>query len=885
VPTSEEQLRVVHGLNEKIPPWRRWGAYVSERTWGTVREDYSPNGDAWNFTTHEMARSKAYRWGEDGLCGWCDLHQALICSFAFWNGHDPFLKERLFGLNPNEGNHGEDVKEVYFYLDATPTHSYMKYIYRYPQAAFPYKQLVDENRKRTPHDREYEIYDTGVFAENRFFDIVIEYAKESPNDTCMRVEIFNRSEQAAPITVLPQICFRNRWAWEKDQPCGAEISVGEATSEAMSLYVDPKDLPPPEWLSYDYRLEPYYFFGAPAKELLFTNNDTNNEKLYGPQAKNRTPFVKDAFHRYVVNKEAAVNPAKKGTKACFHYPELLIPAKGSKVLYFRLTPVKLEKPLQDIQRIVDKRKKEADGFYASLHPQSLTEDEKAIQRQALAGLMWSTQFYFYDVKKWLQGDDPQAPPPQARYFGRNAHWKHLHAYDLLIMPDKWEYPWFASWDCAFHCLAISAVDLPFAKNQMKHFFKYQYQHPKGQIPAYEWGFSDVNPPVQAWTVWQLYAREKMQTGKGDVEFLEYCYLKLLHNFDWWVNKVDFAGNDVFEGGFLGLDNISIIDRSRPLPSGGYFEQSDGTGWMGFFTLMMFRLTLELAKFDPVYQKTAMVFLQHFVMIAKAIEGAGHRSQDLWDAEDGFFYDVISHPSGAQEKLKVRSFVGLIPFFSIDYADDEDLKQFEHFYDNFQLFLTHHRSLLGRCISEIDVGGKKRYIFSLMTLDQMRRVLQKAFDPNEFLSPYGLRSLSKFHEANPVNFHGFTVAYEPGESLEKIKGGNSNWRGPIWLPTNYLFLKSLERLSHAVDGKFQVPYAYDAIPIAQAIQLLRQRLTALFQKNKEGQRPIFSDTALFSSDPLWKDSILFFEHYHGDTGRGLGASHQTGWSALVANLFT
>lgn len=879
---TAEQMRVGDGLDQKVPKWRKWGAYVSERAWGTVREDYSADGDAWNYSTHELSRSKTYRWGEDGLCGWTDRFQTLVFSLAVWNGKDHILKERLFGLNPYEGNHGEDVKEYYYYLDALPTHSYMKCLYRYPIQAFPYEQLVAENQKRGLNDREFELVDTGVLNDNQFFDIFVEYAKADPEDTCIRIEIFNRSAQDATLSVLPQLFFRNRWSWNHQYEHMPEISEGPFSKEFVSLYADPKSNPAPDWLTFNYDFSPYYLIGTACDELLFTNNETHQEKVYGPTSHSHTPYVKDAFHRYVIHNEECVNPAKKGTKACFHYKELFIPAGKSKVLRFRLTPTLGKAPLDTIDQVVATRKKEADLFYAAQQPPSLSEEDKAIQRQALAGLIWSTQYYFYDVKKWLEGDDPAAPPPESRYNIRNGHWGHFHAHDLIVMPDKWEYPWFASWDSAFQAVALSLIDLPFAKLQMEHFLFHQYQHPNGQVPAYEWGFSEANPPVQAWAVWQLYEKEKSEKGQGDFAFLEYCFLKLKSNFDWWVNKIDHLGNNVFEGGFLGLDNISIIDRSKPMPGGGYFEESDGTGWMGFFCLTLLRISLELSSHDAIYQKTGMIFIENFIAIATAIQGTRARPIDMWDQEDGFFYDTLCFPDKTHMKLKVRSFVGLIPFYSLDFFDEEEFNRYPHFYNHLKLYLAHQPHLVGRCITEVSVKGKKRYIFSLLNLEQMHRVLDRAWDPNEFLSDYGLRSLSKYHEKHPFSFNGNTVQYEPGESIEKIKGGNSNWRGPIWFPTNFIFWRSLKQLALALGPDFTFAIQGKQMTVEQLRKDLQERMINLFRKDSSGHRPIFRDTAAFQ-DPLWKDLILFFEHYHGDSGRGLGASHQTGWSALVANL--
>jgi hypothetical protein len=880
---TKEQVRIETALHEKVPPWRKWGAYVSDRAWGTVREDYSANGDAWNYVTHDMSRSKAYRWGEDGIAGWCDFYQTLVFSIALWNGKDPILKERFFGLNPYEGNHGEDVKEYYYYLDATPTHSYMKFLYRYPQNAYPYQQLVDENRKRTTRDREFELIDTGIFSNQAFFDVVVEYAKADIEDVCIRIEIFNRGEKDASISLLPQLWFRNRWSWSKKWADEPEIQEGPYASQFQTLYADPKELPAPDWLSADYPFSPMYLIGAPADELLFTNNETHVERLYGQGAKSNTPYVKDAFHRYVIHKEKSVNPGKKGTKACFFYSDVEIPAKKSKVFHFRLCVKLMKNPLDAVEGIVALRKKEADEFYDSIQPKNASPDIKQIQRQAIAGTLWSTQFYFYDVKKWQDGDDPAAPPPPSRYDLRNSHWRHLHSHNILVMPDKWEYPWFASWDSAFHAVVLSLVDLPFAKYHMAVFLEHKYQHPNGQIPAYEWGFSEANPPVQAWAVWAIYQKEKKETKFADSDFLEFCFLKLMDNFNWWVNKVDHLGNNVFEGGFLGLDNISILDRSKPLADGGYFEESDGTGWMGFYSLTMMRMALELAKQKPLFQKIAMVYLEHFISIANAMQGTTRaRPVDLWNDEDGFFYDMLCHEDGTHRCLEVRSFVGLIPFFSMEFFEEEELQQFPDFYEHFQLYTAHFHKMVGRCLTEYHVDGKKRYLFSLMTIEQMRRVLEKTWDPDEFLSPHGLRSLSKFHEEHPFVMDEICVGYEPGESLEKIKGGNSNWRGPIWMPVNFLFIRALKRLSETVGPDFQIKVDSKEVPLTEIIDGLRRRLISLFQKDSLGKRPIYHDMPGFQ-EPIWNDLIQFFEHYHGDTGRGLGASHQTGWSALVAYL--
>jgi hypothetical protein len=882
VEKGEETGRIYDSLDKQIPPWRKWGAYLSERQWGTVREDYSPDGNAWTYLSHDLARSKTYRWGEDGLAGWCDQHQTLLFSLALWNGKDPILKERLFGLTPLEGNHGEDVKEYYYYLDATPTHSYMKYMYRYPQNAFPYDQLVRENQKRTATDREFELVDTGVFEGNRYFDVVVEYAKALPEDTCIRIEVFNRGPEAASIHLLPHLWFRNRWSWSDNQTVLPLIQEGKGEEGAMCLHADPRGMPQPDWIAFEYPFSPMNLYADGGAEALFTNNETHFERWGKSPPPHASAYVKDAFHRHIIQKEACVNPQKEGTKACLHYKAVEIPPQSSHVFRFRLTPSQQKNPLNDVDGVVAQRRGEADAFYQAIQGSALSEEDRKIQRCAIAGMLWGTQYYFYDVKRWLDGDRNLPPPPSSRYGIRNSHWRHLHSNQIISMPDKWEYPWFASWDSAFHSVVISLTDIPFAKKQLKVFLLHPFQHPNGQIPAYEWGFSDTNPPVQAWALWNIYQREKKSQGKGDHDYLEFCFLKLMQNFSWWVNKVDRLGNNVFEGGFLGLDNISIMDRSKPLPGGGFFEQSDGTGWMGFYALFMMRIALELAKSKPLFEQLAFVFFEHFANIASAMQYTKARPIDLWDEEEGFFHDVLLHADGTHQRLKLRSFVGLIPFYALDFFEEEELKTYTKFYRHFQLYLSHRSQIVGRNVVELDIKGKKRFLFSLMSLEQMKKVLGYAWDPDEFLSPYGLRSLSKFHEKNPVRWMQNTVSYEPGESLERMKGGNSNWRGPIWFPTNYLFLCSLIRLQEAV-GSFEIQVKGKRVDLHEMVTGLRNRLIDLFRKDGKGLRPIHGDQRLFQEDPLWKDLILYYEHYHGDTGRGLGASHQTGWSGLVANL--
>lgn len=870
--SSKEQLRLTSPYSTKTHPWRTWGPYVSERAWGTVREDYSNSGDAWNYFPHDLARSRAYRWSEDGIAGFCDIYQTTIFSFAFWNEKDPILKERLFGLNPFEGNHGEDVKELYYYLDATPTHSYMKYLYKYPQSAFPYQQLIDENKKRGTYDREFELTDTGIFQDNRYFDIFIEYAKESPHDIAIQVTIWNRGPETAPIHFLPHLFFRNRWSWIDNFKLEAEIKEDTEDEDQVSFLVNPEGLHHTQVLLEDYVMKPFYLIAPRGGETLFTNNDTNEEKLYG--VKNKTPYVKDAFHRYIIDKENCVNPEKRGTKSAIHY-HADIPSGKSVQYCFRISPEKNKKALKEVPLIVKTRQKEADEFYAEIQPPKATKEDCMIQRQAYAGMLWSKQFYRYNVKEWLEGDPTMPPPSQGHKKVRNEHWEHLNADRVMSMPDKWEYPWFAAWDLAFHTVALAGVDMEFAKEQLHLLLDHHYQHPSGQIPAYEWSFDDLNPPVQAWALWRLYCMD----GRKDLKFLEMCFMKLIVNYSWWVNKVDKKGNNCFEGGFLGLDNISIIDRSMPLLNGGSFEESDGTGWMAFFSLMMVRIALEFAKSKHYFGELATTYLDHFFSIAKAMQTAKGRDIGMWSEEEGLFYDMISYPDGTHKRLNIHSFVSLIPLYAIDYVREEDLKFFPKLHENFHLYLKESPDLLGQYVKEVKVGEETIYLFSLMNENQMAKMFHKIFDPEEFLSSYGLRSLSKYHETNPFIFHNHTVNYEPGESLERIKGGNSNWRGPIWLPTNLLLLDALTKLYRVVGD---VQYG-DSLSLLRMIKTLKNNLIDLFRSDRNHKRPIFGDNEKLQNDPHFKDYLQFYEHYHGDTGRGLGASHQTGWSGVIATI--
>jgi hypothetical protein len=869
---SHEHQRLHLKDEGAIPPWKKWGAYLSERSWGTVREDYSENGDAWSYLTHDMARSKAYRWGEDGLCGISDYFQSVAFSFAFWNGQDPILKERLFGLNPYEGNHGEDVKECYYYLDATPTHSYLKFLYKYPHAAFPYERLTEENKKRTALDREFEIYDTGVFDDGKYFDIFVEYAKANTEDICIKIEVWNRGAEAAPIHVIPHLWFRNRWSWKDEVLENPSIHVESESEGLTTLFADASKCLEPLRTNLPYENTSMYLYGATPKETLFTCNETNSERISGKEAKNRTPHVKDAFHRYIINKEECVSK-EKGSKSCFNYGPVMVQPNEPYVLVFRLSSQKLSNPLKDVESWIQKRLEEADEFYSAIQGDELSSEDKLIQRTALSGMIWSQQLYIYDVKQWLKGDKTLAPPPPGRGEIRNGKWTQLYACDVMSMPDKWEYPWFAAWDLSFHALAFSLIDIDFAKEQLVLLIKHWFQNTNGQIPAYEWNFSDLNPPVQAWAFWKVYQKEKKARGKGDRKFLLFGFLKLIENFSWWVNKVDKLGNNFFEGGFLGLDNISVIDRSEPLPDGGVIEQSDATGWMGFYTLWMMKIALELSKEEPAYEQLATSYFEQFIYISRTI----HQTHNMWDEEDGFFYDVILKPDGESEKLKVRSFVGIIPFYSLLFIEEDEMTEHADFYERFLLFKKHNEEDVDRCV--VKVGSK--YLISLMNIGQMKRVLSRVFDPEEFLSDYGLRSVSKFHEKNPLKFQDMTVGYEPGESLERIKGGNSNWRGPIWFPTNYLVFDALGSLIDTVGEDFVIDQSNKTLK--EAKEQLVKSLVAPFQKNSQGYRPVHGDCKLYQDDPYWKDLLLFYEHYHGDTGRGLGASHQTGWSGLVSNI--
>jgi len=881
--TAEHQRLLAY--RERRSNWKHWGPYLSERAWGTVREDYSATGDAWNYFPHDHARSRAYRWNEDGLAGICDRYQNLCFAFALWNGQDPILKERLFGLTGPEGNHGEDVKEYYFYLDSTPTHSYMKMLYKYPQRAFPYAALVAENRRRSKQDPEYELLDTGIFADDRYFDVLVEYAKADQNDILIQVTITNRGPVAAPLHLLPTLWFRNSWAWGYQQGPLAEAPVKPylralpTTADALVLHAQHS------------RLGDYYCAAPSGGTPLFTDNETNYSQLFG--SANPTPYVKDAFHRYLIQGEAAaINPALTGTKAAIHYSSDI--AAGATVVYrLRLADHPLPDGLgQDFDVHFAQRLAEADDFYAAIQNPALTADDRAIQRQALAGLLWSKQIYYYDVEQWLNGDPAMPAPPDQRWQGRNHDWEHLHNFDIISMPDTWEYPWYATWDLAFHAIALALVDPDFAKRQLELFTREWYMHPNGALPAYEWALGDANPPVHAWAVWRVYQLAGAQEGAHDRPWLEGLFHKLLLNFTWWVNRKDRDGHNIFQGGFLGLDNISVFDRSAFPAAYGYLDQSDATAWMGFYSLTMMKIALELAKQEPIYQDTATKFYEHFLRIATAMGGHGRAGHSLWDEADGFFYDAVhlADDTAAPIVLRVRSLVGLLPLIAVETLEPELLAAMADFDRRMHWFVRNRPQLVGNMASVEVRGAGERYLFAILTADRLRKILRYLLDEAEFLSPYGIRSLSKVHAEQPysitLNDHHFTVGYEPAESRTGLYGGNSNWRGPVWFPLNYLMIEGLERFYHYYGDEFTVEYPTGSgrfLTLRAVADELAQRLINLFRRDANGQRPVYGDQALWQQDPHWRDYLLFYEYFHGDTGAGLGASHQTGWTALVAQL--
>ena len=874
-PLMAEQQRLEEDA-KRTHHWKRWGPYVSERAWGTVREDYSPYGNAWESFSHDQARSRAYRWNEDGLAGICDRHQYICFAVALWNGRDPILKERVFGLTGNEGNHGEDVKDYYFYLDSTPTHSYMKFLYKYPQAEFPYAKLVEENRRRGRSDPEYELINTGVFQDNRYFDVIVEYAKESPEDLLIRIQVINRGPDPAELSLLPTLWFRNTWSWGLDarRPRMREGDAGPGTGiiELNHGYYGHRRL-----------------LCDRQPTLLFTENETNTRRLYGDQDGAR--YVKDSFHDYVIHGDKeAVNPDKMGSKAAAHYTLSLAPG-ASDYIHLRFTPNDDATSIvrHSIEETFKKRIHEANEFYDSLAPSELSEDARRVQRQAFAGLLWSKQFYHYELQRWLKGDPIGPEPPRERLHGRNSDWTHLYNADVISMPDKWEYPWYAAWDLAFHCIPLALVDPTFAKEQLVLMLREWYLHPNGQIPAYEWAFGDVNPPVHAWAAWRVYKIEKKRKGVGDRVFLERVFHKLLLNFTWWINRKDTEGKNIFQGGFLGLDNIGVFDRSAPLPTGGHIEQSDATSWMGMYCLNMLTIALELARDNRAYEDVASKFFEHFVYISQAMNNIGGEKIELWDKEDGFFYDVLHLPDGKTFPLKVRSIVGLIPLFAVETLDGDLIDSLPRFKHRMQWFIENRPDFAHHVETQSHDGGVRRFL-SLVNRDRLRSVLRYMLDEQEFLSPYGIRALSHHHKDHPyaleVMGHAHRVDYEPAESRTGLFGGNSNWRGPIWFPINYLLIESLQKFHYFLGDGYKVEFPTGSgrqATVWSVAEELSRRLTHIFLKDGEGRRPVFGGTETFQRDPYWHDAVPFYEYFHGDNGAGIGASHQTGWTGLVAKL--
>jgi mannosylglycerate hydrolase MGH1-like protein len=872
-PTREE-LRLQES-QDRTAHWKRWGPYLAERQWGTVREDYSPHGTVWESFPHDHARSRAYRWGEDGIAGICDNHGRLCFALALWNGRDPILKERLFGLNGNEGNHGEDVKEYYFYLDSTPTHSYMKYLYRYPQAEFPYAALVNESRRRDRRAPEFELIDAGVFEGDRYFDVLVEYAKAAPDDVLVRITATNRGPESAELHLLPTLWYRNTWSWDAGGPERPTLRAADTAGGFEVIEGDHASLGA-RWL---------YCEGAP--ELLFTENDTNVERLYGRP--NARPYVKDSINaRVVEGRKDAVNPESVGTKAAAYYRHTLAPGRSA-VMRLRLshTPIPGDAFGKEFDVVFGQRMQEAERFYETVIPKKLSDDARNVMRQAFAGLLWSKQFYHYDVRRWLEGD-PASLPPAGRLDGRNREWRHLYNEDVISMPDKWEYPWYAAWDLAFHTIPLALVDPDFAKAQLILFLREWYMHPNGQIPAYEWSFGDVNPPVHAWAALRVYRIERRLRGRGDREFLEKVFHKLLLNFTWWVNRKDAEGRNVFQGGFLGLDNIGVFDRSAPLPTGDRLEQSDGTSWMGMYCLNMLAIALELAREDPAYEDVASKFFEHFVFIAHAVDQCP-TGINLWDEGDGFYYDVL-HADGAASPLKVRSMVGLIPLFAVETLEPEVVDKLPGFKRRMQWFIDNHPEFRDHVEMATRPGSGVRRLLAIVGRTQLPRVLRLMLDEAEFLSPHGVRGISRFHKDHPYSLRlGGTehrVDYEPAESTSGLFGGNSNWRGPVWFPVNYLLIESLQKFHYFYRDTFKIAFptgSATTLNLWQVAAELSRRLTRIFLRDEDGRRPVYGGTEIFQRDPLWRDLILFYEYFHGDNGAGIGASHQTGWTGLVAKL--
>ncbi|MGI8673493.1 MAG: MGH1-like glycoside hydrolase domain-containing protein [Luteitalea sp.] len=871
---EQARTRAVH--------WKRWGPYVSDRAWGTVREDYSADGTAWEFFPHEHARSRAYRWNEDGLAGVCDRHQEICLAVALWNGRDPILKERLFGLTGHEGNHGEDVKECYFHLDSTPTHSFMRMLYRYPQRAYPYKDLLETSLGRGRGEPEYELRDTGIFDDDRYFDVFVTYAKADAEDLLLEITVVNRGPDEATLHVLPTVWFRNTWSWAP--------GAARPTMRAMPAPTTTTSLLCADTLAYGAR---YVCFDQ-APPLLFTENETNTRRLFG--ASDGPRFAKDAIDDCVVHgRRDAVNPDATGSKAAAHHV-LVLAAGAEHTVRVRFTPHPPDgrDPFGDFATVMTERHAEADAFYATIIPSSLSADQARVMRQGFAGLLWTKQYYHYDIATWLRGDPLQPPPPPTRGEVRNGSWTHLYNADVISMPDKWEYPWYAAWDLAFHCVPLAQVDAEFAKSQLVLMLREWYMHPNGQLPAYEWNFGNVNPPVHAWAAWRVYEIDRDQTGVGDVAFLERVFHKLLLNFTWWVNRQDEDGNNVFEGGFLGLDNIGVFDRSQPLPHGGYLEQSDGTSWMAMYSLNLLTIALELARHDRAYEDVASKFWEHFIYIAYAMGHHGHHGEiqhlNLWNEDDGLFYDVLRLPDGHHEPVKIRSMVGLIPLFAAATLDTAQLENLPAFTRRMQWFLDNRPELSASVQGTPPPGGGERLLLSLLTADRLRLVLSYMLDEDEFLSPFGIRSLSRVHEAQPFSVWlddvEHRVGSEPGESSTPLFGGNSNWRGPVWLPVNLLIIESLQTMHRYFGDAYRVECPTRSgqwLSLREVADEIGRRLSMLFLADAAGRRPVLGHDHRLHQDPHWRDYVPFHEYFHADTGQGLGASHQTGWTALIVTI--
>lgn len=870
--TCIEKNRLAQRADNK--GWKKWGPYLSDRQWGTVREDYSVYGNTWDYLPHDMARSRAYRWGEDGIGGISDNKQHVCFALAFWNEQDSILKERLFGLTGTEGNHGEDVKELYYYLDSTPTHSYMKMLYKYPQKAFPYSQLLEETRQRSRHDAEYELIETGVFEDNAYFDIFIEYAKGDENDILIKITAHNRSNKAAPLVLLPTIWFRNTWSWGYEEYAQKPMLTGISNKQIEVFH----------------RLfSKFKLYIEDADELVFTENETNMERVFGKE--NTSPYTKDGINKYIVKGDKkTINPNKIGTKASAVYRKEIQAGESVSIRLRFSDKTYLTEPFADFDAIFTERLQDADDFYAEVQKNIKNEEEKNIQRQAFAGMMWCKQFYYYNINQWQNGDPKMPFEFRGRAFQRNDTWKHAYMGNILSMPDKWEYPWFAAWDLAFHTLTLSRIDPDFAKRQLAVVLREYYMHPNGQIPAYEWNFSDVNPPVHAWATWKVYEIEKETTGKGDIDFLERVFHKLLLNFTWWINQKDSDGNSLFGGGFLGLDNIGVFDRNAQIP-GVTLQQADATGWMAMYTLNMLRIACEIALQRPSYQDMASKFFEHFLHIAAAInKGSDKESFGLWDEEDQFYYDKIHTPHGDKIFMKIRSLVGLIPLAAVEVIDEDLLNKLPDFKRRVDWILTNRPDLASLISRWYEPGKGETHLLSLLRGHRMKMVLKRMFDEDEFLSDFGIRSLSKFHLKNPYTFnlHGehLSVVYTPGESDLSIMGGNSNWRGPVWFPLNYLLVDSLFKIYKYYGDDYEVEYPTDSgniLSIKEAALKISERLVSIFKENKEGTIPAMTGNNTLQTDPHFKPYYLFYEYFHGENGSGLGAAHQTGWTGLVADL--